>query len=206
MLLASLATQSFRNLAVSWSSGQKILSLNGKAVPVVRYLGNLDALLMSFDQLPVVRGSPGERRRFLDRGIMQLKKTYLQMLAEFHHALRQRNRLLELIRASEAHRDDLRILIEQREIEKFGSGGQQRSAVFALILAAMKLYFIENNDYPVLLLDDLDAELDVTRLEALLGCLETANQVFVSCAKKTILDSIGYCARWEVREGVLGTA
>src|SRR5262249_32659881 len=91
-----------REVSVGWSSGAKELRVHAKITDLAGYLGNLDALVVSFDQLPIVRGAPAERRKFLDRGIAQLKKSYLHLLAQFHHALRQRNNALQRIREGAA--------------------------------------------------------------------------------------------------------
>jgi DNA replication and repair protein RecF len=66
------------------------------------------------------------------------------------------------------HRDDLRFVLNGRDISKYGSRGQQRTAALALRLAEAN--YIKNivSDSPVLLLDDMLAELDSTRRRLLL--------------------------------------
>ena len=84
------------------------------------------------------------------------------------------------------HRDDLEILVEGREIARFGSAGQQRSALFLLDLAQVYIYNIVYEESPVLLIDDIDAELDRSRIEAVLSELEGRVQTFVSTSRRGI--------------------
>jgi DNA replication and repair protein RecF len=85
------------------------------------------------------------------------------------------------------HRDDLEILFEGRDLRAFGSAGQQRSALITLDLAAISVYHSEHKDYPVFLIDDVDAELDERRINYLLEYLDGRTQTFVTTSKKSHL-------------------
>ena len=85
------------------------------------------------------------------------------------------------------HRDDLVILFEGRDLRAFGSAGQQRSALITLDLAAISVYHSEHKDYPVFLIDDVDAELDERRINYLLEYLDGRTQTFVTTSKKSHL-------------------
>src|SRR5699024_10806897 len=61
------------------------------------------------------------------------------------------------------HRDDLAFLVNDVDIRKFGSQGQQRTAALSLKLAEIELVKQEIRDNPVLLLDDVLSELDRNR-------------------------------------------
>lgn len=84
------------------------------------------------------------------------------------------------------HRDDLEILADGREVARFGSAGQQRSALLLLDLAQVSIYNSTYEENPVLLIDDIDAELDRGRIEALLSELEGRAQTFVSTSRRAI--------------------
>jgi DNA replication and repair protein RecF len=84
------------------------------------------------------------------------------------------------------HRDDLEILADNREVGRFGSAGQQRSALLLLDLAQVSIYNSIYEESPVLLIDDIDAELDRSRIEALLSELEGRTQTFVSTSRRAI--------------------
>lgn len=81
------------------------------------------------------------------------------------------------------HRDDLEILADGREVARYGSAGQQRSALLILDLAQVSVYHQNYEEYPVLLIDDIDAELDRDRIDRLLGHLEGKAQTFISTSK-----------------------
>ncbi|NBO65990.1 MAG: DNA replication and repair protein RecF [Acidobacteria bacterium] len=87
------------------------------------------------------------------------------------------------------HRDDLEILADGRETARFGSSGQQRSALLILDLAQLNVYYRTFEEYPVFLIDDLDAELDRSRIEILLDYLADRSQTIVSTSKRSLADS-----------------
>src|SRR5690349_4327445 len=68
--------------------------VNGKREAVVRYLGNLDAVAFTADELDVVRGAPDARRKFLDRGVFGTLPSYLGTINEYNRVLKQKNALL----------------------------------------------------------------------------------------------------------------
>ncbi len=101
------------------------------------------------------------------------------------------------------HRDDLEILFDGRDIRTYGSSGQQRSALILLDLAAISVYYSWHNEYPLFLMDDVDAELDQKRIGHLLEYLEGRTQTFITTSKNDLIK--GFAARAkliEVREGV----
>lgn len=258
----------------------KELFVNTKREALTRYLGNLDVFVFSLEELDVIRGDPGERRRFIDRGVVTVTPGYLTTLSQYNHVVKQKNHLLgqacesdnpnafrdqldvwneqliELgtsihvarstyvdrinevldsndhghaifgaervnvryrsqlegkgdlddfaglfrerleIRATAElsaghcligpHRDDLEILCDSREVARFGSAGQQRSALLLLDLAQVNIYNSIYDENPVLIMDDIDAELDRGRIEALLSELEGRTQTFVSTSRRAI--------------------
>ncbi len=92
------------------------------------------------------------------------------------------------------HRDDLEILFDGRDLRVFGSSGQQRSALLILQLAAIQLYFERNGEYPLFLLDDIDAELDKKRTGKLLEFLEGKTQTFLTTSKETLVEQFAHRA------------
>ena len=89
------------------------------------------------------------------------------------------------------HRDDLEILFDGRDLRKFGSAGQQRSAVLILLLASISVYNATRNEFPLFLLDDLDAELDYARVDQLLHFLSGKTQTFVTTSKDDFARKFG---------------
>ena len=102
------------------------------------------------------------------------------------------------------HRDDLRIHLADREMRTYGSSGQQRSALLLLDLAAISVYNSHHNDYPIFLVDDVDAELDENRIKRLLEYLEGRTQTFITTSKRSHLE--GFLSSANVHEIVEGEA
>ena len=84
------------------------------------------------------------------------------------------------------HRDDLELRLGEQRAKGFASHGESWSVALALRLAAYELLRADGGD-PVLLLDDVFAELDTTRREALAAAAASAEQVLVTAA---VLDDI----------------
>lgn len=82
------------------------------------------------------------------------------------------------------HRDDIEILINDKNAKAFASQGQQRSAVLSLKLAEASVLKEKMGEEPVILLDDVLSELDVGRQDFLLNEL-TDCQVFITCCEKS---------------------
>jgi DNA replication and repair protein RecF len=84
------------------------------------------------------------------------------------------------------HRDDLELRLGDQPAKGFASHGESWSMALALRLGSYELLRAEGSD-PVLLLDDVFAELDTARREALAAAAESAEQVLVTAA---VLDDI----------------
>ena len=80
------------------------------------------------------------------------------------------------------HRDDIKITTNGIDIRKFGSQGQQRTAVLSMKFAEVKRFYEVCGEYPVLLLDDVLSELDMDRQKALFKAIEGV-QTFVTCTE-----------------------
>lgn len=89
------------------------------------------------------------------------------------------------------HRDDLEILFDGHDIRKFGSAGQQRSAFLLLQLANITVFHAQRGEYPLFLLDDIDAELDYSRIGQLLEYLNSKTQCVVTTSKVGFVESFG---------------
>ncbi len=100
------------------------------------------------------------------------------------------------------HRDDLEILFDGRDIRAFGSSGQQRSALILLDLAAISVYHSWHSEYPIFVLDDVDAELDRKRIRQLLEHLQGRTQTFITTSKEGLVSEFRQSASvFEVKGG-----
>ncbi len=79
------------------------------------------------------------------------------------------------------HRDDLELRLGDQAAKGFASHGESWSLAVALRLAAFELLRADGSE-PVLLLDDVFAELDAARRRALATVAESAEQVLVTAA------------------------
>lgn len=78
------------------------------------------------------------------------------------------------------HRDDMNFVIEDKDIRKFGSQGQQRTTALSLKLAEIELVRQVTKEHPILLLDDVLSELDRNRQNQLLDSI-SGIQTIVTC-------------------------
>ena len=78
------------------------------------------------------------------------------------------------------HRDDIRFMVNDIDIRKFGSQGQQRTAALSLKLSEIELVKKSIKDTPVLLLDDVLSELDSSRQNYLLNSIGDI-QTIITC-------------------------
>lgn len=78
------------------------------------------------------------------------------------------------------HRHDLEFLINEKSAASFASQGQRRTIVLALKLAELDLVKEKHEETPILLLDDVLAELDEDRQDYLLDAVQDDTQVIVT--------------------------
>ena len=89
------------------------------------------------------------------------------------------------------HRDDMELKFDGHDIRKFGSAGQQRSALLLLQLANISVFHATRGEYPLFLIDDIDAELDYKRIGKLLEFLAGKTQTFVTTSKESLVQRFG---------------
>ncbi len=78
------------------------------------------------------------------------------------------------------HRDDIEFSINDVEVRKYGSQGQQRTVALSLKLSEIEVIKEKVNDTPILLLDDVLSELDMNRQKYLLETLGGI-QTIITC-------------------------
>jgi DNA replication and repair protein RecF len=101
------------------------------------------------------------------------------------------------------HRDELRLLINNHDAGLYGSRGQARTAVMALKLAELDWMRDHIGESPILLLDEVIAELDGQRRGYLLERIEGVTQTLLTTAELEIFPSafLEQAALWQVRDG-----
>ncbi|MBM7541367.1 DNA replication/repair protein RecF [Amphibacillus cookii] len=120
---------------------------------------------------------------FYDATIDVLEGDDKEKIKKIYNDTFNQNREKEIDRGSTLygpHRDDLSFYINDRNVQTFGSQGQQRTTALSLKLAEIELIKSEVGEYPVLLLDDVLSELDQYRQSHLLHTIKGKVQTFVS--------------------------
>ncbi len=103
------------------------------------------------------------------------------------------------------HRDEVRFIANGMDLGDFGSRGQQRTAVLALKLAQVAWMRERTHEEPVLLLDEVLAELDPHRRRCLLQRIGSAHQTIVTTTdiQRFDRDFVRHAATLRVRAGVV---
>jgi DNA replication and repair protein RecF len=101
------------------------------------------------------------------------------------------------------HRDELRLMINNRDAGLYGSRGQARTAVMALKLAELTWMRERIGEWPILLLDEVIAELDSKRRAYLLERINGTAQTLLTTAELEIFEPsfLQRAAVWRVEDG-----
>ena len=87
------------------------------------------------------------------------------------------------------HRDDIIFYINDNEAVKYASQGQQRTIVLALKLSELDIITVKTGDEPVLLLDDVLAELDDIRQNYLLKSINENTQTIITSVDTVLFEN-----------------
>lgn len=113
-----------------------------------------------------------------------------QISEKFQKKLEERRR--EEIQRGQAlvgpHRDDIVFYINEEESTKYASQGQQRTIVLSLKLAELDIITQKTAEPPILLLDDVLAELDDIRQNYLLKTINENTQTIITSVDTLLFD------------------
>ncbi len=101
------------------------------------------------------------------------------------------------------HRDEVRFTANGIDLGDFGSRGQVRTALMALKLAEVAWMREKIGEWPVLLLDETLAELDIQRRADLLEALSDCDQALLTTTDLKLFNEafVRQCAVWQVQAG-----
>ena len=85
-----------------------------------------------------------------------------------------------------AHKDDLEIFIDGAAARSFASQGQARTAALSIKLAEREIFRQDTGSYPLLLLDDVLSELDLSRQEYVLNRIGGGQTLITCCEDEKI--------------------
>jgi DNA replication and repair protein RecF len=116
------------------SRAGKSVRLDGKVPrPLSKYFGELNVVVFTPEDLALPRGAPGDRRRFLDRGVFNLDASYLTTASDYDKVLRTRNSVLR--QAGEGR-------LVGRQVEEMLAVYDEQLAVLAVATIAARQRFI----------------------------------------------------------------
>ena len=141
----------------------------------------------AYDPLPQ---TPGQFSLPLDAAVdrfgfslEQIRKGFLECLVRLHP-----EEIARGVTTIGPHRDELRFLVNGIDLGTYGSRGQARSAILALKIAEVAWMNAKSGHWPILLLDEVLAELDTERRYDLLGRLDQSEQVLLSTTDLDLFD------------------
>jgi DNA replication and repair protein RecF len=184
-----------------------VMEIERLAAQVHRQLTNSKELLRlsyrpSYDPVP---NPPGQFTLGLDvpvdrSGVTleQIQQGYKQRLVQLRGEEVQRG-----VTTLGPHRDELRFLSNRIDLGEYGSRGQVRTLLLALKLAEVSWMKSKTHEWPVLLLDEVLAELDAQRRADLLARLAEAEQTLVTTTDLDLFapDFVNSSTRWRIHEG-----
>jgi len=166
----------------------------------VGWLGDKEVIDLRYKSS--IRLAPEDFAELLDAGGTAPDQTYARIVSTYAQAIQdnvdREHRLGTAVVGP--HRDDLEFDLWGKPLRAFGSQGQQRTAVLAVKLAEVYLYFERYAEYAILVLDDVTSELDADRSHKLFEYVQHGMQVFISTTSKPNLpvDSSLACAHFDL--------
>ncbi len=113
--------------------GKKINKNNKTEQTLSKYLGYFSIVMFCPEDLGLVKGSPIERRKFLDVNIGQTNKKYLKSLISYRRLLKQRNEVLKLFNEKEGYDDCLLSILTKTMIDEAKTIINERNKFIALL-------------------------------------------------------------------------
>jgi DNA replication and repair protein RecF len=136
----------------------------------------VDSLRPLFTELAASLGLPAEAElRYRPRSAAADADGLAAELAERRQADLERG-----FTAHGPHRDELQLLLAGASLRAYGSQGQQRAALLALLFAERSLLAERRARPPLMLLDDVMSELDAERRELLASLLRSGGQAVIT--------------------------
>ena len=118
------------------------------------------------------------------RGLEKEKKILTEQLNSYvDYNQRRKLDIIKGYTGKGIHRDDLKLYINDKDIEIYGSQGQHRSSILSIKLSELEIIKDEVDENPILLLDDFMSELDKERRENFLEDVKDT-QIIITCTDK----------------------
>lgn len=168
--------------------------------------GNKETLTLQYQPSFTPSAEEGGQMSFGVLGLdLHRELTPEQIAPQFEEQLKleQKESIQRGVTLSGPHRDELRLLINTRDAGLYGSRGQARTAVMALKLAELDWMKARTGKQPILLLDEVIAELDASRRAYLLSRIQGDTQTLLTTTEMEIFtpEFLSRAAVWEVEDG-----
>lgn len=210
MMLSQLSTSYFTAL----QQYQKALDQRNAMLRDAKKGGRADqAMLDAFEEAMAVQAAVivPMRRRMVARTADAAEQRYMSISGRPHECFRMRYQccipdgqdmlpyIREALKKSRqedmyrggtgfgVHREDIALTLNEREMKVFASQGQIRTAALSMKLAQLQVFCEETGEPPILLLDDVMSELDMTRRTRLLEEI-SGLQTFITCTDESDLE------------------
>ena len=268
------------NLEILLNKTKKQVKIdNNKENKIGNYINNMNVIIFSSEDLDLIKGSPLERRKYINLQLSQLSSNYYNSLNDFNKLLKIRNETIKKINNNEEvdlnyfkiltdylitksvfiyqmrnkyicklneicpnifeeisklkgfnlkycpsidiksfdkeeirkileetfkdnyekeinakttlygpHRDDFDFCLLKNNIRDFGSQGQQKMAVLALKLSEIEVFSNYKKTSPIILLDDVFSDLDMSKKNNLLKHINNNMQVIITTTDLSNID------------------
>jgi DNA replication and repair protein RecF len=156
----------------------------------------------AFDPLPQPEGQLGLKMDTpVDRSGLELEEIRIRFVERL--ARLRKEEIARGMTTIGPHRDELRFLANGIDLGNYGSRGQIRTTLLALKLAEVNWMKERTGEWPVILLDEVMAELDLERRADLLAYLSDSEQVLFTTTDINLFtsDFVGRAEIWDVHGG-----
>ena len=156
----------------------------------------------AYDPLPHPNGQMGLKiKTTVDRSTLDLRNIesgFRERLEQLHG-----EEIARGVTTVGPHRDELRFYANNVDLGDYGSRGQVRTTLLALKLAEVAWMKERTGEWPVILLDEVMAELDIQRRADLQSYIGGADQVLLTSADLNLFtpEFIRQAAIWDVQDG-----
>lgn len=156
----------------------------------------------AFDPLPKPNGQLGlKMETVVDRSGLELE----EIRDNFRARLRElrKEEIARGVTTIGPHRDEIRFLANDIDLGHYGSRGQVRTTLLALKLAEVNWMKDRTGEWPVILLDEVMAELDLWRRADLLKYMDETEQVLFTTTDLNLFadDFVKQADVWKVKDG-----
>lgn len=167
----------------------------GEEVLRFNYQPAYDPLTPPPGQFQLPFDAPIDRTKF---SISEIRDGFLEKLVQLRY-----DEIARGVTISGPHRDELRLLSNGIDLGHYGSRGQVRTAILSLKLAEVAWMKDKTGQWPVLLLDEVLAELDAQRRSDLLARLSESEQSLMTTTDLDLFapEFVRQAVLWQVRAG-----